>query len=62
MPIDPRNELRNTKRFSYIIISTTLVSGGSDTVFPSSGYENFQMSVKQNIDGTLLACHAIMLV
>ena len=40
----------------------TTLSGGTDTVFPSNGYENFQMSVKQNIDGTLLAYHTIMLI
>lgn len=37
------------------------LSGGSDTVFPSSGYEVFQLRTQQNDDDTLLAYHTIQL-
>lgn len=39
----------------------TPLSGGRDTVFPSSGYENFMLTTEQNSDGSLLAYHTIQL-
>lgn len=43
-------------------VQDTPLSGGRDTVFPSNGYEDFQLSVQQNSDGTMLAYHTIQLV
>ncbi len=39
---------------------TTLASG-TDTVFPSSGYDEFVLNTEQNSDGTLLAYHTIQI-
>ena len=38
----------------------TPLSGGRDTVFPSVGYEEYMMNLKQNADGTLLAYKKVM--
>lgn len=38
----------------------TPLSGGTDTVFPATGFEDFQVKYKENTDGTLLAYHTIM--
>lgn len=40
----------------------TTLAGGRDTVFPSSGYEDFMLTTAQNSDGTLLAYHTIQIV
>ena len=40
--------------------STTLASG-DDTVFPSSGYEEYMLNIEQNSDGTLLAYKRVMI-
>ncbi len=47
------------ERYSSRGEQDTTLSGGRDTVFPSSGYENFLLATQQNTDGTLLAYHTI---
>ncbi len=39
----------------------TPLSGGRDTVFPSTGYEEYILNTEQNSDGTLLAYHTIQI-
>ncbi len=39
----------------------TPLSGGRDTVFPSSGYEDFMLNTEQNSDGTLLGYRRIVI-
>lgn len=39
----------------------TPLAGGSDTVFPASGYEEYMLNIAQNSDGTLLAYKKIMI-
>lgn len=39
----------------------TTLAGGSDSVFPRSGYEDYLLTTEQNSDGTLLAYHTIQI-
>ncbi|PVV05924.1 MAG: intradiol ring-cleavage dioxygenase [gamma proteobacterium symbiont of Ctena orbiculata] len=42
-------------------VQDTPLSDGSDTVFPSSGYDNYLLNTAQNDDGTLLGYKRIMI-
>lgn len=43
-------------------IQDTTLASGTDIEFGSDGYEQFVMSTRQNVDGTMLAYHRIQIV
>ena len=49
------------KLYSHRGIQDTPLSSGKDTVFPSSSYDQFKMTIEENKDGTLLAYHSVII-
>lgn len=48
-------------RYASRGVQNTPLSGGSDTVFPATGYGEYMLNIAQNSDGTLLAYKKIMI-
>lgn len=49
------------ERYKSRGVQDTTLASGSDTVFPSSGYDDYMLNIEQNSDGSLLAYKRVMI-